>query len=315
MVSIAPVEVKVDTRGLFEKCQCREIIDIVKDAVCFNQGEYAQFSYLAAEKHKTLKQLLLSREHDGEAKTADLKAAYDSFSRYLAVQMKSIFDGNFHCLQKYFLLRSEAPRLPRICTKIFHAGKIKDLFRCCGSYVGVDTSVETNTGFHEAHKSGKQFICNDIPALAKAHMYVNPRLDPARAATYKTTLLGWFREKFFHHEDTLWITCWKPAGNIPNSAQACYKSTLIVPMTLEGNMLAPEFKDRFGIGTSPEKAIYGFLCFDHPAKNYFNENVDIQIGYIFADLLSLYLVEHLKFTDKSCTVGITRRLLEEQKET
>lgn len=78
-------------------------------------------------------------------------------------------------------------------------------------------------------------------------------------------------------------------------------------MTLLGNTLVPEFKTKFKIEeieSKNDRAIYGFLCFDNHKSNYFIEDIDVSIGYIFADILSLYLIERLRYTKYSETFNI-----------
>jgi len=72
-------------------------------------------------------------------------------------------------------------------------------------------------------------------------------------------------------------------------------------MTLVNNTLSVEFKNRFAIQEASLKTIYGFLCLDSHVLNFFNKNQDISIGYMFADLLSLYLINKLIYTTHSST--------------
>ena len=77
--------------------------------------------------------------------------------------------------------------------------------------------------------------------------------------------------------------------------------------------LQPVFKNHFSIpdkivskkkgndDDSVGRAIYGFLCFDHQQINYFNTDVDINIGYVFADILSIFLIQRLIYTEYSKT--------------
>ena len=71
-------------------------------------------------------------------------------------------------------------------------------------------------------------------------------------------------------------------------------------MTLWNNSLSDSFKDLINI-SNIERSIFGFLCLDHPESGYFQEEKDVNVGYIIADLLSLYLINRLNYTDNSKT--------------
>ncbi len=62
-------------------------------------------------------------------------------------------------------------------------------------------------------------------------------------------------------------------------------------MTFKNNEFSHEFKKRFSSVFSKEyvQTFIGFLCFDHIKTEYFTKK-DRSIGFIFADLLSLYFL-------------------------
>ena len=80
----------------------------------------------------------------------------------------------------------------------------------------------------------------------------------------------------------------------------CYKSTLIIPLTLWNNKLAKLFVEKFNM-KDVERTIFGYLCFDHIETYYFYEDFDVNAGYIFADLLSLYLLTYIIYIEQSTT--------------
>jgi hypothetical protein len=49
------------------------------------------------------------------------------------------------------------------------------------------------------------------------------------------------------------------------------------------------------------RAIWGFLCLDHPEVNFFRKSDDVIIGYIFADIMSLYFIANFVHTEISKT--------------
>jgi hypothetical protein len=54
------------------------------------------------------------------------------------------------------------------------------------------------------------------------------------------------------------------------------------------------------------------LCFDHPKENYFDEDKDVSVGYVFADILSLYVFVRLIYTEMSKTYGKVEEFMEKE---
>ena len=149
---------------------------------------------------------------------------------------------------------------------------------------------------------GEHYFENDIPEAVKLRGYVNPRLGPRQAAEYK--IAGRFSAKRYlsTDPDRAWIGCWDIGGPAPSNPRTCYKSTLIIPMTLVNNPLSEEFLQDTPIGqdTKSDRSIYGFLCLDHQSRDYFHET-DVNVGYIFADLLSMYRITSDALLTRSAT--------------
>jgi len=150
--------------------------------------------------------------------------------------------------------------------------------------------------------TGEFYLENNIPEKARKGSYHNPRLNDDSVRKYKKPF-HWGKDSI----DNEWIIHWKDYhhhdNNTPNWAQSCYKSTMIIPMTLINNDLSDEFKRRFFENNlDGERTIWGFLCFDHPTINYFDRERDSAIGYIWADLLSLYFISAHIHTELSDTV-------------
>lgn len=270
-------------------------IKIIKQAACYNQGELAQYSYLASIFHRSLKE---QYQKDCSDKKRIL-FLLNNLTEYLNRNLKRISTKNFEFLQQYFDGRSEVG--PRICLKGEYKGNIVEIFRECKVNYIAEYKVDSNTGFKYVRDNGKYFLFNDIPSKAKKREYINPRLDPKRAFQYSTKpFLSQLWAKGKHSSDDEWVNCWVSPHNTPPSENSCYKSTLIIPMTLWNNSLSDTFKELINI-SNIERSIFGFLCFDHVESNYFNEEQDVDIGYIFADLLSLYLINRLNYTDISKT--------------
>ncbi len=282
----------------------------VREFVCYHQGKYSQYDFGASKKHQDLKVEVL-KESVEIPKIADKLEILDT---YLDNGMHNAYQESFKLIiGKYFNGRSEYS--PRACVKAHNEkGEIVDLYRDRYAYQGTPCSRESNTGFSDVYSNGKEYLCNNLPRYAKQGVYVNPRLDKQTLKNYK---LSFFKNKFAKG-DNEWINCWNPINNVQEGtrdstpAETCYKSTLIIPMTLLGNELDPEFKKHFKIGEG-EKAIWGYLCFDHRMINYFNKTLDVDCGYIFADIMSFYLITRLNYSDFSKTYDDAQALIERER--
>ena len=283
------------------------ILKIIKQAVCYNQGELAQYSYLASIFHRSLKEQYQKDPSDKKR----ISFLLNNLTEYLNRNLKRISTMNFELLQLYFHGRSEAG--PRICLKGEYGGNIVEIFRESKVNYVTEYEVDSNTGFKDVRDTGKYFFCNDIPLKAKIGEYINPRLDAKKVSQYSARpFLNLLRLKGKPSSDNDWLDCWvRQSTNTTSTESSCYKSTLIVPMTLWNNSLSDTFKELINI-SNIERSIFGFLCFDHQEINYFNEDQDVNIGYIFADLLSLYFIHQLNYTDISNTFTSVKNLMAAQ---
>lgn len=114
--------------------------------------------------------------------------------------------------------------------------------------------------------------------------------------------------------DNGWVNCWINGheGNAP-SAEQCYKSTLILPMTLRYEQVSPEFWTVFEqcVDTANpfEKGSFGFLCMDCHEEDYFDMELDSKFGYVCADILSLFSVATYLYTSLSPAYRTATRIL------
>jgi len=288
------VRVNLSDLLLPNKARHNFLLPFVKDIICYNQGRYIQFEYLLGLNHKDLKEALKKEE------THEILKKLDELTQYIGDELQTVSNHNFQYLLDYFKKQDRSKFLPRICIKGTKEEKIIDLYRSTKrEYFVSEHPVESNTGFKSVVDEGIYFLRNNLPNTAKNGYYKNPRLDDNCARNYTPKRKSLKKDR----EDLEWHQCWKKERAIDAGwHNACYKSTLIVPMTLINNDLSPNFKKRFFTEQQKDnRTIWGFLCFDHPNVNYFNEENDVKIGYIFADILSLYYVSAYIHTEISET--------------
>ena len=293
---------------------CNEVVSKnLSDYICYHQGEFIQYAFLAGEYHKALKVEFFKEEKI----VSEIIAKHDELLGFLNEKLGYIVTTSFEMIEKFFSGRHL--KTPRICIKAnFDPEKliITELFREQKVKYNSDCSVNSNRGFQYIKENGKYYLCQDIPKEAKSGEYFNPRLNKGAVSNYvpENRLKRCFRTKEKIYIDENWVNCWeriKTEGgqSVKPHYRTCYKSTLITPITLWNNKLDKRFLEKFNIN-NVDRTIFGYLCFDHIEKNYFNSVIDVDFGYIFADILSLYLLVRFIFVNQSTTYKKVKKLLD-----
>lgn len=323
--------------------QFTQLSTLLKDLVCKHQGLIVNYHFTGGRYHRTVKnrlqmfkqlestkdevlgqeaqkQLNAGKESVVQPESAMkqyllmLRDELDELNKYLYNNLIDVIGINHKHIMTYFEGRSE--HYPRIVIKGFNGvtKTIVDIYRTKTEYY-TTYPVSDNTGFSHVYDKGTCFLCNDIPAKAARDQYFNPRLINQKVRDYLEAV-----KRGEANIDEKWFDCWTKTDygsskkSLPPSPESCYRSTLIIPMTLINNEgLSQEFRDHFKIPPPPSdketgRAVYAFLCFDHRETDFFIDPIDIKMGYIFADLLSLYFIERLNYTEYSDTFNEGRRL-------
>lgn len=274
-----------------------EELSLLNKFICFNQGKYIQFEYLVGLNHKEMKKEITKDQPDKNRVEESLKA----LEKFALNEKKEISKRNFDFIIEYFNLGRRSKFSPRICIKgVTPEREISDFIRDHRITGMKKTPIESNTGFKHVSDNGTYYLCQNIPVSATVGTYINPRLMDGFVRSFSPKFLFKFkRDKI----DLDWCRCWDVEPDSKNHLHweySCYKSTLIIPMTLINNELSDTFKTSF-FKNNPldNRTIWGFLCIDHPTINYFDEEKDIKMGYIFADILSLYFISTYIHTEAS----------------
>lgn len=292
--------------------ECFRIVQLINNFLCRNQGVLLSYTFDVAELHKCLKNELLQSKQSMDVDK--LKSLYNNLLNISSEYLSTIYRWNHDdFLLRYFNGRSQYP--PRIYIQGIERNNIVvPIFRTRDEYTS-EYELDKHKGLLEVWRRGKYYICNNIPNAAQKDEFFHPRLDNPRVRSHVETI-----DKNAHLNNEQWQDCWvslksQNGKTIKPSRESCFKSILIIPMTLLNNRdLSEKLKKHFNIPTSQDKdevgrAIYGFLCFDHQEDNYFieDEEFDIKFGYIFADILSLYLINRLIYTHYSKTFNKVRK--------
>jgi hypothetical protein len=302
------------TLMLTKSVTLRDAFSFMRRVICYNQGEHAQYNFLAGELHKTLKDSL--RESPGDV--GNLRKHCDQLQDFLNSNLHRVSLENFEFIKEYFGGRHDIEPRPRLCIKGNYKkdGKyyVVQLIRDKKVNYPSEYPLEDNSGFLYVKNHGQYFICNNIPERIGTGKYHNARIDTELARAYyekRSREPTTSSDKQSFQFDELWVKCWetpkhKDGVQIKLDPTSCYKSTVIIPMTLWNNKLNPTFLERMHVKAKEEgsKIIFGYLCFDHVEENYFDESdesIDINVGYIFADILSLYMITRFTYTGLSET--------------
>lgn len=289
----APAQYKYDVFDIHKKYY--DLSKVVRSFICHNQGIYANFSFLASRIHRDLKEESKKPSPDNEKIRGYYKKLYvHLFENFFEDIMISMDKDD---IQPYFLNRSEHE--PRIVVQVWDGRKIKDVYRRGREYRQIQERKD-NSAYLHIDSTGESYLCNDIPATAASGRYNNKRLRNDCAHDYLKRY-----KKYDNHEE--WMNCWLPnkrddGTTLRPSPASCYKSTMVIPITLLNNEgLSDEFREHFKIPkpistsiTDKKRATFGLVCFDHRERHYFREN-DIDFGYVVADFISLYFIDYLNY--------------------
>lgn len=294
-----------------------DLLSLFKDYICENQLMLSQYSFMANEKHKNFKELQKLLETNKLKKniteTSDLQESLNKsfleLEDYLKQAFFNAFNSSYKCSKLFFSGRSKYDF--RLCIKVFLDGKIGTLFRLPNhSYEKEDSfDFNKNTAFkHIDQGIGDYYLCNNIPEKAGMSEYENTRLSQEKVIAYNNSLKKNPFPVNFDGYDEKWAECWEPVrvldqkdGVSPALPENCYKSTLVIPMSLITEKLEKQFEEHFELSRNKRRTIFGFLCFDHCNVDFFRKDSDSLFGYILADMLSLYLILQLTYTRYSST--------------
>lgn len=314
--------------GLVKEINRQADLKFLREVVCYNQGKLANYSFIASEKHKAIKNRYIKLNDQSNRSREDeqeLKKECEEFENFLDEEFRKLSKKNFEFFLDGICSKKIGGKYPRICIKAVRENQIitlvRDRYPC---FEDENYLVQENTAFNTIKETGKYYICNDIPEASEKGNYTNARIYRDSVSNHyrqKNWLLNW-QYRLSNKEDKNWQSCWRkvktPQGQeVSPPMETCYKSTLVVPMTLYNSeeFLSEKFRKHFRLeAQSSRKTSFGFLCLDHQISNYFNKDEDLDLCYVLADILSLYLIQRLTFTTYSNTYQNCRTLIEDSED-
>ena len=289
----------------------KNYLTLIKKIVGYNQGKIADYSFLSNESHKRLRKSYqnvidkrnVANDEDYEA----LLKAYQNVSVGLIRQFKGHAAKNFQFMEEYCLSKNFNQKKARFCIK--SAILKQDAFEILPIAGSVPLrnnaayQASESTSFTHVIRTGKHYLCNNIPEKVKRRKYKNSRIEEDQVFDFYRLpgRIDNLRFRFTDKKDNSWIRCWNN-GNLSQQVgepSSFYKSTLVVPLSFLAS--AGELSDAFieNFQVREDKIILGFLCLDHENINFFNEEADVAFASVVADLLSLYWVQYSICTNQS----------------
>ena len=254
----------------------------LQEFICYNQKQLIKFEYTVSELHKTLKDLM----REGKPNLTELEKAYDKLGAESFMLMNSIFEKNAEFISNTIGLKDDKLRFS---IKVVEEQYVIDLFRNHNLESFFHESLYSeNSAFDQIMNfNAKYYINNDIEKSYLDGNYKNPRLK----------------------KDTPWEKAWKEYNSV-NISNQFYNSTLVIPISITVYELDKDtlFYNKYFEQNNDTKintktrAIWGFVCFDSKQRNYFDEQSNLDLGFIIADILSLYVIFYYNFAISSKTV-------------
>lgn len=313
-------------RGYFAQTHVDAVTKEMRDALCANQGHIAAYYFVAGELHKKVREALNCDNPDPKA----LAAAMKELNLYLNSTLKSVSLANFTAIKKVVgENKHDKATALRVCLKMQrecpnNGKEIIDLFRDTAVPYNSCCMVQHNSAAQEVLKNAEAYTRNNIPEEAKLQNYHNHRLEMKRVRDYSPKIVDGLDEG--------WRECWKSNDGVLPPLRSCYKSTLVIPVTFTNNHQLDDscsntFSCKHSLLQAPPQPgtpevpsqdaytklmrlrIHALLCLDHPETGYFNRS-DINIGYMFSDILSLYFWARDMYVLFSGTYQNTKAALE-----
>lgn len=294
-LKIRATKIKEDTLSAF-----------VRDSVCKFQLEFSQFAFKASLMHKEFK----NNQND-----ITLKSLEDFFVEETKFCVNKIVDD----IEIYFKVAHTNKTPPRIGIMSIVDGE--NALRIVAQRPVKEKNLKKNisdyTCFTHIEETGKSYLCNNLPLEIKTENFKHAGIDFEKALSYKSRLKGNNKvEKFLSRikpQDRADVAWGKIFRQSTLNQHTFYKSHFIVPITFkkwsERDAINDDFKEL--ILSDEGRSILGCIAIDHQNTFYFDDkspdssdrydNIDANMMYMFADLISLYFVVQRTYTVGSKT--------------
>jgi len=288
-----------------------QITAIMRRDICHFQLHYTNYQFGVSQKHKALK--------DAFTKKVDCTERLESFINFVENGMSVLFGDIAGNTRNYFDTTRHHDTPPRVTIYLVDENnRLVDLVMIPKPSESVPDDklcIDNFTSLTTVLGEGIPYLVNSIPAeIMDDDSYFHPEFDVDRIRRSYTKLfsdrkpISILRNNYLKpFIDRNWNQM-KIGNDITINL---HKSHLVVPITyrahLDKNSLNKEMVRLLKLDGNG-RSILGFICVDHMSTYYFNDhsvqsykNIDINILYVYADLLSLIIVTYLTYTVGSST--------------
>jgi len=270
----------------------------LRDFICHNQKQLINYEYTISQLHKAFKDSFYEDIEDNPI----LEEHYEKLIISSFDMLEEIYASNIEYIENVFNTPENKVRIT-IKMLLEDRESLVDIYRNHKMDKKFSQmSVKENSGF------------SDI-LFNKKHYYLNDNLEDAFLNhTYKNSRIKESCRKDLKNQKILWRDCWRGYNSNSIKDDEYYQSTLIIPMSIkntkEDKEKYPLFYKQFfeeNKKFEEQRIVFGFLCIDTTQKEYFNKLEEelispVDYGFIFADILSLYLVFFYNYVISSETV-------------
>ncbi len=298
-----------------------KITEIIRRKVCKFQFEYANYQVLTSRLHREFKKSF-------EAGKADTDEKYKELERHVEEHYKRLCAQIIEYIQEYFALTHLCKDQPRV--------GILQADDCTPK--GVTSIKMSNTNDHDDNKyktideypvlkkieeDGCPVLINDLPKLIKKDdKYKYDKHHGIDVDKIRTGYRRRHRDKIL--VSRLWHNLWKKnykpdkkwidkSGGDSEDYLSTYKSILAVPVTFREHAIGHTLESKIiRLLKMPKdgRAILGIIYIENADTYYFDDpdpkcfyNIDVNVMYVFADLLSLIVLTRLMYIEGSSTVS------------
>lgn len=272
----------------------------VRDSICEFQLEFSQFAFKAS---------LIHKEFKNNPTDETLKVLEDFFVDETRRCVNKIVDD----IETYFKISHTNTTPPRIGIMSIVDGEntLRIVAQRPVKGKNLKKNINDYSCFTHIEETGKSYLCNNLPLEIRTENFEHAGIDFEKALSYMPRFKSNKVEKFLsrikpqHRADDAWGKICKESNS---NQHTFYKSHLIVPITFkkwsERDAINNDFRKL--ILSDEGRSILGCIAIDHQNTFYFDDkspdssdrydNIDANMIYMFADLISLYFTVQRTYT-------------------
>lgn len=283
-----------------------EITEHLRKCICEFQLEYTNYQFVASRLHRDFKESFLA---DPEAS----HELYAQLENFVEKGLKKLCGDQGEYIRTYFDLTHSPSEKPRVgIHAVNDEDDVVDIIMLPSGEIGTQKKIEEYSVFLEVVATGLPYLNNNLPKTAKKDdEFIHKGLDIEsirkgyRCKMRDSKLLSRWRNNLFKKtlSDPEWSQLSKNSSSKKNTL---YKSHLVVPVTFRGHAekgrLNSSMVDILQL-REDGRSILGFVCVDHQSTYFFDDkdsssydNIDVNVLYLYADMISLIFVTALMYT-------------------